>query len=316
MRARVVSPTPTTDAGGSSLDGDHPIRVLVVEDRRSDAVLVSAMLGGDARSLFVCERATTLAEARGRLAEASFDCVLLDMNLPDSHGLATLHGLQGLASVPAVIVLTGCDDSAIAEAAVAAGAQDYLAKQRIERKLLANAIRHAVERKRIQGRLIEQEAQARELLTEVTSALRALDQREARDRSVLAPPDEGLVVFDSDMRVVSCNDSVARILGLGPDELTGRAARDLGVAFLGENGTAYPPGDLPVERALRTATIQRDILSLARHDGQVVSLEMTCHPLRSGLALGPQMVVVVLVDITERRSLQRCLAGLAATIQD
>src|SRR4051794_15419860 len=92
-------------------------------------------------------RAQTLAEAR-REVLGGIDCVLLDLDLPDAHGLAALHQLK--ADVPdlAVLVLTGLDDERRGIEAVGAGAQDYLVKGQIDGQALTRAVRYAVERRR------------------------------------------------------------------------------------------------------------------------------------------------------------------------
>jgi PleD family two-component response regulator len=52
-------------------------------------------------------------------------------------------------SVP-LIVLTGLDDEALAAEAMKEGAQDYLIKGQIESRALPRALRHAIERHRMQ----------------------------------------------------------------------------------------------------------------------------------------------------------------------
>jgi sigma-B regulation protein RsbU (phosphoserine phosphatase) len=52
-------------------------------------------------------------------------------------------------SVP-LIVLTGLDDEALAAEAMKEGAQDYLIKGQIENRALPRALRHAIERHRMQ----------------------------------------------------------------------------------------------------------------------------------------------------------------------
>ena len=94
--------------------------------------------------------ARSFGEARQLLsADASaFQCVLVDLSLPDADGLDMLREVLGLAPRAAVLVLTGLNDAQVGVAAVAAGAEDYLVKQEVDAPLLARAVRYAIERKR------------------------------------------------------------------------------------------------------------------------------------------------------------------------
>ena len=63
--------------------------------------------------------------ALARLGRGDIDLVLLDLGLPDSQGLETLHTLQKAAADIPVVVMTGNDDQELSMAAVRDGAQDY-----------------------------------------------------------------------------------------------------------------------------------------------------------------------------------------------
>src|SRR5208337_5155435 len=72
--------------------------------------------------------------------------VLLDLNLPDSHGAETFRRLIEHAPNVPVVVLSGQDDEGLAMKAVHNGVQDYLVKTNLSSKHLERAIRYAVER--------------------------------------------------------------------------------------------------------------------------------------------------------------------------
>ncbi|MFI7588091.1 PP2C family protein-serine/threonine phosphatase [Spongisporangium articulatum] len=122
-------------------------RLLLVEDDDGDALLVEEMLdlpaGGHGLT-----RVRTLAQAQDALASEPFSCVLLDLGLPDGRGLEVLDAVLGMGHPVAVICFTGLDDERSGAAAVAAGAQDYLVKGRVDGELLRRSIRYAVERRR------------------------------------------------------------------------------------------------------------------------------------------------------------------------
>ncbi|MFE6286268.1 PP2C family protein-serine/threonine phosphatase [Streptomyces sp. NPDC057877] len=124
-----------------------PFRILLVEDDDGDALLVEELLlDTDLRHSLVRRR--TAAEARRALAGEVFDCVLLDLRLPDVSGLSTVAAVQDADTDAAVIVLTGLAESRAGVDALAAGAQDYLVKGKVEPELLQRAVRYAVQRKR------------------------------------------------------------------------------------------------------------------------------------------------------------------------
>jgi serine phosphatase RsbU (regulator of sigma subunit) len=121
-------------------------RLLLVEDDEADAFLVRELLA-DAETPVEIEWVRSLAEAKAE-ASSGFECVLLDLGLPDASGFDALHALLEAAPDAAVLVLTGLDDEQTGMEALASGAQDYLVKGQVDGSLLGRSIRYAQERKR------------------------------------------------------------------------------------------------------------------------------------------------------------------------
>jgi serine phosphatase RsbU (regulator of sigma subunit) len=125
------------------------LRVLLVEDDDGDAFLFEELLSMADLDVTVA-RERTVASAEARLP-GDVACVVLDLGLPDADGLAALHRLREAAPAVPMLVLTGLSDTARGLEAVAAGAQDYLLKGRVDGELLARSIRYAVERQRAES---------------------------------------------------------------------------------------------------------------------------------------------------------------------
>jgi serine phosphatase RsbU (regulator of sigma subunit) len=156
------------------------LRVLLVEDDDGDAFLFEELLG-DADLQVVVERERTVAAAEARLP-ADVACVVLDLGLPDADGLAALHRLREAAPGTPMLVLTGLSDTARGLEAVAAGAQDYLVKGRVDGELLARSIRYAVERQRAE--VIQAQLTAANLTAEENARL----ERGLLPRPLVADP--------------------------------------------------------------------------------------------------------------------------------
>ncbi|MET9049455.1 response regulator, partial [Streptomyces sp. NPDC004362] len=124
---------------------DEQYDVLLVEDDDGDALLVEEFLH-DTDLPHALTRCRTAVEARAVLASGPVDCVLLDLHLPDASGVETVQAIQA-ATDAAVIVLTGLDEPRAGVDALAAGAQDYLVKGKVDPDLMQRAVRYAVQRK-------------------------------------------------------------------------------------------------------------------------------------------------------------------------
>lgn len=130
----------------------NKIRILLFEDNRADEDLVSECLDLVHRDyeMFVVKR---LNEGLEKIRSEKFEVILLDLSLPDSKGIATLKAVRESAKDSAIIILTGSEDEALSSAALQAGAQDYLFKDRLSGEVLRRSIRYAIERTNLTRKL-------------------------------------------------------------------------------------------------------------------------------------------------------------------
>ncbi len=142
---------------------NSPIKILMIEDNPADARLIREMLlDSPIKNSFSLTHAMRLKEALERSSKEGFDVVLVDLMLPDSHGIETFTEIYRAMPGEPVVVLTGISDEALAVKAVSGGAQDYLVKGQVDSEMLARSIRYAIERKTAVG-------SAKKLLSEPVS---------------------------------------------------------------------------------------------------------------------------------------------------
>jgi len=127
--------------------------LLLVEDNLGDARLLREMLNEAGAHETEMTQAESMKEAEWHLTRASFDLALLDLGLPDAHGLEAVRRARAVAPRVPLVVLTGLDDESLATQALQEGAQDYLIKGQIETRGLLRALRYAIERKAMEETL-------------------------------------------------------------------------------------------------------------------------------------------------------------------
>ena len=127
-------------------------RVLLVEDNFGDARLAQEMISESPNFEADVTCVGRLSQAVEVLTNQSFDVVLLDLSLPDSHKLDGLQRLQPLTKEAPIIVLTGLNDRAQALEALKHGAQDYLLKGTMNSDALIRVIQYSIERKALDAR--------------------------------------------------------------------------------------------------------------------------------------------------------------------
>ncbi len=127
----------------------RPIRVLLVEEDGGALDPVRDILSRGEGERYQVEWCGELAQALQRVSLGGVDVVLLELNLPDSEGLATFERANAFAPDIPIVVLTSVDDEELALRTVQGGAQDYLVKGRVAPELLERSLRYAVERHRL-----------------------------------------------------------------------------------------------------------------------------------------------------------------------
>lgn len=104
-----------------------PIRVLVVEDEPIAAAAHASYVGRVA-GFTVAGVAHSATEAGRILATTPVDMLLLDLNLPDVHGLDFVRGLRAAGQLADVMAVTSARDLGVVRSAVSLGVGQYLLK--------------------------------------------------------------------------------------------------------------------------------------------------------------------------------------------
>lgn len=129
------------------------LHVLVVQDAAEDASVVRGMLMQARGSAWRVSAAHDVPSALAAIAALRPDVVLVALPLQETETASTVRILCDAAGDIAVVVLTSWANDGFWEAAVQAGAQDILTRERVDAELMTRALRHAVERKRFDAAL-------------------------------------------------------------------------------------------------------------------------------------------------------------------
>ena len=125
--------------------GANPIKVLLIEDNIGDAMLIQQTLSQGTETSFFLEHVTRLSKGIELLKNTTIDIIILDLALPESQGLETLHELSKHTNVP-IIVMSGLENETTAMEAIKNGAKDYLVKGKVDGFRLITSIKFAIER--------------------------------------------------------------------------------------------------------------------------------------------------------------------------
>ncbi len=101
------------------------MKILIVED---EAELAQSMLSYLSNENYVCEWASTYEEALYKIQNFSYDCILLDITLPDGNGLAILEELKEMQKQEGVIIISAKNSLDDKIKGLKIGADDYLTK--------------------------------------------------------------------------------------------------------------------------------------------------------------------------------------------
>lgn len=101
------------------------MKILTIEDEKVLAETISAYLKLNG---YLCEIANTMLEAQDKIASSEYDCILIDIGLPDGSGFDIIKMIKGQKSDAGVLVISAknsLDDKILG---LEIGADDYLSK--------------------------------------------------------------------------------------------------------------------------------------------------------------------------------------------
>jgi DNA-binding response OmpR family regulator len=123
------------------------MKILIIEDEKA----LSESIGNYLISAgFICEFATDLKGAASKIPAYNYDCILLDLMLPDGDGFKILEDLRNEGKQDGVIIISAKDMVEIRIEGLKLGADDFLVKPFHLSELLAR-IQALIRRKNFNG---------------------------------------------------------------------------------------------------------------------------------------------------------------------
>jgi DNA-binding response OmpR family regulator len=101
------------------------MKILIVEDERELSKSIVTYLKAES---YLCEVATDRKTAIDKIESFDYDCILLDISLPDGNGLQVLQELKTNKKTDGVIIISARDSIEDRIAGLNLGADDYLPK--------------------------------------------------------------------------------------------------------------------------------------------------------------------------------------------
>src|ERR1700680_3783721 len=131
--------------------------VLLIEANANVAAEIQAELNSATDERFLVEWVTELSSGIERLRNGGVGAVVLDLTLPDSHGIETFDKLfQASPRVP-ILIVSGAGAEKTARQEIQRGAQDYLVKTQADGYRLRQAVRRMMNRRATEATLLENE---------------------------------------------------------------------------------------------------------------------------------------------------------------
>lgn len=259
-----------------------PLRMLILEDRPSDAELMLHELkkaGYDP----IFRRVETREDFLAHL-DPSLEVILADYSMPQFDALLALGLLQEKGFDIPFIVVTGAIGDEIAIECMKQGASDYLLKDRIAR--LGIAVAHAIEEKRL--RVEKRQAEASLVISE------------EKFRTLFDNASDGIIIHDLDARILEVNRVACERLGYSHDEFLQMSLMDI----------ESPDYAAMVKGKIQELLIEKHLFFEGAHirrDGSVIPIELSSRLIQYE---GQPAVLSITRDITIRKRAQEALKRL------
>jgi DNA-binding response OmpR family regulator len=123
------------------------VKILIVEDEIS---LNKSMVDFLTKQQYLCESVSNYYDALEKIESYEYDCIVLDIGLPDGNGLQLLHHLKINRKTDGIIIVSARNALDDKITGIEAGADDYLTKP-FHLPELSVRIAAIIRRKNLQG---------------------------------------------------------------------------------------------------------------------------------------------------------------------
>lgn len=254
--------------------------LLVISNISDDAKVIRGSLASAGKESLDVEWVRNLSDGIDRLKRLQVAAVILDLSLPDSHGIETFDRVSMCAPRVPVLVLSSPGDEDSVQKAVQRGAQDYLPRDRLDSYSIPRAV---------------------QTVTALRVATDGLFSDRERAEVTLNSIGDAVLSTDLEGKVTYLNPVAERMTGWNRREALGKP---LGEVFHVIDKGSREPARNPLEFAVqqgRTVGLTTNSL-LVRLDGFESAIEDSAAPIRDG---GGRVVgaVIVFRDVGEAQAL-------------
>jgi PAS domain S-box-containing protein len=269
---------------------DRPLRVLIVEDAKSDVtLLLLALREGGFEVTY--EVVATLAAMRAALQHHQWDLVTSDHGMPQFSGASALALTLELSPHLPFIIVSGEIDINVAVALMKAGAREYVQKKELVR--LVPVVERA---------LLDREARNDKLLAD-----QALTASEAQYRRLFESAQDGILIVDAGTgQIQDVNPFLLDLLGFSREEYLGKKLWEL-AAF--QDSEASKSAFLELQQK---GYIRYDNIPLHAKSGNNVDVEFVSNIYDVGQK---RVIQCNIRDISERRQAEIRVKQLYADLE-
>jgi PAS domain S-box-containing protein len=295
---------------------EHPVHILMVDDRPENLLALESILGGLGHNLVMAHSGE---EALKRLLKQDFAVILLDVQMPGLDGFETAELIRGRpkSQHTPIIFLTALDRSdARIFKGYSVGAVDFLFKPfmpEILRSKVAVFVDLFRKTEQIQQHAIQLEQRVRARTADLTVAnetlIAEIGERKRAETALRYQLDltstitdntaEALFMMDSDGRVTFMNPAAEFLFGWREDELRGQILHER-IHYQRPDGSPYPINECPLAATFSGGQPLRNHQDTFLHkDGRVIPVYCSNAPiLVDGKITG---AVLAVSDYTERK---------------
>jgi two-component system, OmpR family, sensor histidine kinase KdpD len=264
-----------------------PIRMLILEDRPSDAELILHELKkGGYDPIF--RRIETREDFVANL-NPSLEIIIADYSMPQFDAIRALKILQEQGFDIPFIVVTGAIGDEIAIECMKEGASDYLLKDRMAR--LSIAVAHVLEEKKLRD--------------EQKRVEHSLKESEEKFRMLFNNASDGIVIHDMEVRILEVNQAICDRLGYSRDELLQMTIMEI----------ETPDYAAMLKGKIKELLAEQHVFfesAVVHRDGMIIPIELSSRLIEFE---GNRAVLSIIRDITVRKRAEEALKRLNAELE-